>query len=53
MCLANKSLSPSKLRTYSDTKHLNLREKPIDYFESLKNKLHTNQKVIKIYSFIS
>lgn len=51
--LANESLKPSKLKRYLDTKHPNLKEKPIEYFESLKPNFHKNQKIIKKYSSVS
>ncbi|CAI6345195.1 unnamed protein product [Macrosiphum euphorbiae] len=34
--LTNENLKPSKLKRHLDTKHPNLKEKPIEYFESLK-----------------
>lgn len=51
--LANESLKPSKLKRHLDTKHPNLKEKPIEYFESLKPNFHKNQKIIKKYSSVS
>lgn len=51
--LANESLKPSKLKRHLETKHPNLKEKPIDYFELLKDDLHKNQKVKKKYSSVS
>lgn len=51
--LSNESLKPCKLKRHLETKHFNLREKSIDYFQRLKNELHKNKQVIKQYSSVS
>jgi len=51
--LANESLKPSKLKRHLDTKHPNLKEKPIEYFELLQPNFHKNQKIIKNDSSVS
>ena len=51
--LANESMRPNKLLRHVETKHPELKHKPLDFFKKMLNNLKTGQRVLQRYTNIN
>ncbi|XP_022249219.1 protein FAM200B-like [Limulus polyphemus] len=51
--LANESMRPNKLCHHSETKHPELKDKPLEFFERMLSKLKTGQSVMQRYTKVN
>ncbi|XP_013793834.1 zinc finger BED domain-containing protein 5-like, partial [Limulus polyphemus] len=51
--LANESMCPNKLRRHIETKHPELKDKPLEFFERMLSKLKTGQSIMQRYTKVN
>ena len=51
--LASESMCPNKLRRHFEKKHFELKDKPLEFFERILDKLKAGQKIMKRYTKVN